>query len=245
LSLVFMTTKMSRRTPARTGPGKLKRSLKRFIWVLLVAVFAFHILAALTLFYLRFMPPPITTVHVQRRVEALFSNMNYQKRYEFSPLPAISRHLQNAVVAAEDGRFFEHGGIDWMELQKVAGETRDRGEIRRGGSTITQQLIKNLFFTTHRSFVRKAGEFTLAPLAELILSKERILELYLNVIEWGPGVYGAEAAARHHYNQSARQLSREQAARLAACLPAPRTRTPQRMNRYSDEILRRMSRQGW
>jgi monofunctional glycosyltransferase len=224
---------------------KPRRIFKRVIRILLLLVLTFHFLAGLGLVYLRFAPPPTTAVQLQRRLEAMFSGSDYQKRYEFVALPAISRHLQYAVVAAEDGRFFEHGGIDWMELRKVADESRDRGELRRGGSTITQQLVKNLFFTTHRSFVRKAAEFTLAPLAELALPKERILELYLNVVEWGPGVYGAEAAARHHYNQSSQGLSRDQAARLAACLPAPRSRTPQRMHQYSAEILQRMSRYGW
>jgi len=120
----------------------------------------------------------------------------------------------------------------------------ERGRVR-GASTITQQLVKNLFFTIHRSPVRKAAEFTLAPLAELLLSKERILELYLNVIEWGPGVYGAEAAARQYYGIPASRVGREQAARLAAVIPLPRRRKPARMDDYSAEILERMTRMGW
>jgi monofunctional glycosyltransferase len=229
----------------RGKPGKLNRILRKILWTLLLSLFALHLIVALTLVYLRYAPPLTTAVQTQRRIEALISGTDYRKHHEFTPLPSISRHLRHAVIAAEDGRFYEHRGIDWMELRKVADETRDRGELRRGGSTITQQLIKNLFFTTHRSFLRKAAEFTLAPLAESVLPKDRILELYLNVVEWGPGVYGAEAAALHHYRQSSRNLSREQAARLAACLPAPRTRVPQRMDRYSAQIQDRMSRQGW
>ena len=115
----------------------------------------------------------------------------------------------------------------------------------RGASTITQQLVKNLFLTTSRSFVRKGIEFTLVPLAERILGKRRILELYLNVIEWGPGVYGAEAAAQYHYGIPAARVNREQGARLAAILPSPLRRRPARMNEYSARILERMSKMGW
>jgi monofunctional biosynthetic peptidoglycan transglycosylase len=160
------------------------------------------------------------------------------------PLQRIDADLQHAVVAAEDGRFYQHWGIDWQELAKVLEESGRSGRLR-GASTISQQLVKNLFLTTHRSPLRKACEVALVPLAELLLSKQRILELYLNVIEWGPGVYGAEAAARHHYGTSAASLSREQAARLAACIPSPLRWRPQRMDAYSSDILARMERMGW
>ena len=112
-------------------------------------------------------------------------------------------------------------------------------------STLTQQLVKNLFFGTGRSFLRKGAESTLVPVAELVLGKRRILELYLNVVEWGPGVYGAEAASRYYYKTPARSLGREQAAQLAAILPAPLKRRPERMNRYSGLILERMRQMGW
>ena len=115
----------------------------------------------------------------------------------------------------------------------------------RGASTLTQQLVKNLFLTTHRSYLRKALEYTLTPCAELLLEKQRIVELYLNVVEWGPGVYGAEAAARYYYQTSAAALTRERAAQLAAVLPAPRTRTPQRMDAASARILTRIQQMGW
>jgi monofunctional biosynthetic peptidoglycan transglycosylase len=156
----------------------------------------------------------------------------------------ISRHLRHAVVAAEDGGFFAHGGIDWDELRNVMEENERRRHLR-GGSTITQQLVKNLFFGTRARWLTKPLDFTLAPLADAILGKRRTLELYLNVVEWGPGVYGAEAAARHHYRTSARWLGREQAARLAAVLPAPLSRRPYAMNRYSRIILTRMAGRGW
>jgi monofunctional biosynthetic peptidoglycan transglycosylase len=105
--------------------------------------------------------------------------------------------------------------------------------------------VKNLYFTTHRSFVRKGLEMTITPMAELVLGKPRILELYLNVVEWGPGVYGIDAAARHHYRVPARRLTRERAARLAAILPAPRRRRPERMGHYASVIQQRMRAMGW
>ena len=184
-------------------------------------------------------------VQTQRRVEAWLRRNPYQKRQQWVPLARISRELQHAVVSAEDGRFFQHRGIDWLEVQKVVDQDLEDGKLGRGGSTITQQLVKNLFFTTSRSIVRKGVEFTLAPVAEWVLPKQRILELYLNVIEWGPGVYGAEAASRAWYGVSAAKVTREQAARMAAVIPSPLRRKPARMNSYSAEILRRMEQTGW
>jgi monofunctional biosynthetic peptidoglycan transglycosylase len=221
---------------------KFRRSPLRWVFFILVA---FYGLCTLALFSLRFFSPPSTSVQLQRRLEALITARPYSEHSLFVPLHRIDPHLVHAVVAAEDARFFTHQGIDWVELQKVLASSWQQGRFVRGGSTITQQLVKNLFLTTYGSVVRKALELTLAPLAELLLSKERILELYLNVVEWGPGVYGAEAAARYHYGISASHLSRGYAARLAACLPAPRTRSPQRMDRLSAEILDRMQSMGW
>ena len=119
------------------------------------------------------------------------------------------------------------------------------GDRTRGASTITQQLVKNLFFGTDRSLLRKGVEATLVPVAEFALGKRRILEIYLNVIEWGPGIYGAESACRYYDQTAARNIGREQAARLAAILPAPLKRRPERMNSYSAIILKRMSQMGW
>jgi len=200
--------------------------------------------AVLALAAARWIAPPVTAVQIQRRVESWFQKIPYHKRYRFVSLERISRDLQHAVIAAEDSRFYQHGGFDWTEVKNVIERDLERGRLR-GASTITQQLVKNLFLTTRPSILRKVIEFTLVPPAELILGKRRILELYLNVIEWGPGVYGAEAAARYHYGVSAARLSREQGARLAAVLPAPRRRQPARMNAYSVRILERMNRMGW
>jgi monofunctional biosynthetic peptidoglycan transglycosylase len=194
---------------------------------------------------LRWVDPWFTGVQAQRRVESWFAAGRYQKRYTPVAIARISPHLRHAVVAAEDGRFYQHWGIDWAELGKVTEKGMDTRRPLRGASTITQQLVKNLFFTTHRNPVRKVAEFGLAPAAELVLGKERILELYLNSVEWGPGVFGAEAAARYHYGVGAGALSRDQAARLAACLPAPRRRRPAAMHQYGAIILDRMAQMGW
>ena len=187
--------------------------------------------------------PPTTGVQLQRQVEGLFTDSPPQPRYTPRPLSDLSPALPHAVVAGEDSRFFRHNGIDWEAVGEAIEEYR-RGEDLRGGSTITQQLVKNLFMTTHSTVLRKALEVPLTYAAEGLLSKRRILELYLNVIEWGPGVYGAEAAAHHYYGQSARTLSRAQAAALAACIPNPRVRRPATVGWYQRIILRRMNRLG-
>ena len=229
--------------PAR---AKKRRGFFRAVlfWIL-AAVAAVYAVCLLQLVALRWVDPPTTAVQVERRIQSWTRHQPYRKRYDFVPLGRISPDFQHAVISAEDGRFYRHHGIDWKEVQKVVDQDLDEGRLGRGGSTITQQLIKNLFLTTNRSIVRKAVEFTLAPAAELILSKRRILELYLNVIEWGPGIYGAEAASRAWYGIPAQRVNREQAARLAALIPSPLRRKPARMNWYASEILRRMAQTGW
>lgn len=218
----------------------LFRRLLRWALLLLVAFYAF---IALSLAALKLVDPPTTAVQTQRRVESWFSKGRYQKHYDFQPLQRISPQLQWAVVAAEDARFFIHHGFDWKELDQAIDDSLEDRRVR-GASTISQQLVKNLFLSTHGSFVRKGLEFTIVPLAELILGKRRILELYLNTSEWGPGVFGAEAAARFHYHCAAQALTRDQAARLAAILPSPLRRRPARMDSYSAIILGRMGQMG-
>ena len=183
-------------------------------------------------------------VHVQRRVQAWIHGAPYHERYGFVPLSQISPDFQHAMVAAEDARFYQHHGFDWNQIRIAADEDMEGGRTR-GASTITQQLVKNLFFGTGRSVLRKGAEFTLVPVAEFVLGKQRILELYLNVIEWGPAIYGAEPASRVYYGIAARRIDREQGARLAAILPAPLKRRPERMDRYSTIILERMRQMGW
>jgi monofunctional biosynthetic peptidoglycan transglycosylase len=211
---------------------------------LVIAVVLLWSFAALLLVAARWIDPPTTAVHIQRRLQALIHNTPYQEHYKFVPLSQISPNFQHAVISAEDARFYQHHGFDWHAIQLAAEEDMEGGRTR-GGSTLTQQLVKNLFFGTGRSFVRKGAEATLVPVAELVLGKQRILELYLNVVEWGPGIYGAESACRAYDKTSARNISRERSARLAAILPAPLTRHPDRMNHYSTVILKRMRQVGW
>ena len=192
----------------------------------------------------RWIDPPTTAVHIERRLQAWIRHAPYRERYEFVPLSQIAPDFQHAVIAAEDARFYQHHGFDWHAMELAAEGDIEGGRIR-GGSTITQQLVKNLFFGTDRSILRKGAEFTLVPVAEFVLGKRRILELYLNEVEWGPGVYGAEAACRYYYRTSVRNIDREQAARLAAILPLPLKRRPDRMNHYSDLIQERMRQMGW
>jgi monofunctional glycosyltransferase len=220
------------------------RILRSFFFLIVLAFAVLWSCAALILVTVRFIDPPTTAVHIERRLQALIHGKPYHKRYEFIPLSQISPNLQHAVIAAEDGRFYQHHGFDWQQIQIAAQDDMEGGRMR-GASTITQQLVKNLLLGTSRSVFRKGAEFTLVPVAELVLGKQRILELYLNVVEWGPGIYGADAVCHADEGTSARTLNRQQAARLAAILPAPLKRRPERMNRYSALILERMRQMGW
>src|SRR5579872_3258757 len=229
--------------PQTTNP-RWNGFLRCFIRWLIIGVVALWSLAALTLLAARWIDPPTTVVHMQRHLQAALKRAPYRERYQFVPLNQISPDLQHAVIAAEDARFYQHHGFDWHQIE-IAAEDDLEGARTRGASTITQQLVKNLFFGTGRSFLRKGAEATLVPVAELVLGKRRILEIYLNVVEWGPGIYGAESACRYYYETSARNIERQQAARLAAILPAPLKRKPERMNSYSTVILERMRQMGW
>jgi len=226
------------KAPLRTG------FLQSFIRWLVIGMVLLWSLAALILVAVRWIDPPTTAVHIQRRLQAWIHHTPYRERYKFIGLSQISLDLQHAVIAAEDAHFYQHHGFDWHEIQ-IAAEDDLEGGRTRGASTITQQLVKNLFFGTGRSVLRKGAEVTLVPVAEFVLGKRRILELYLNVVEWGPGIYGAESASRYHNGIAARNIGRQEAARLAAILPAPLKRRPERMNHYSELILERMQQMGW
>jgi monofunctional glycosyltransferase len=226
------------------GTPSCRRRARGFALWLVYGLAGLWLLAALTLVAARWIDPPTTAVHVERRVEAWIGGKPYRERYEFVSLRQISPAFQHAVIAAEDARFYQHHGFDWQAME-IAAEGDMNGRRLRGGSTITQQLVKNLFFGTGRSLLRKGAEASLVPVAELVLGKQRILELYLNVVEWGPGVYGAEAASQYYFRTPARGLGRGQSAELAAILPAPLKRRPERMTRYSGLILERMRQMGW
>jgi monofunctional glycosyltransferase len=227
-------------------PAPLSRNirLRSVLLYLLIALAALWFFFAFLLLAARWIDPPTTAVQMQRHFQASLHSTLYHKRDDFLPLSQISLDFQHAVIAAEDARFYQHHGFDWHAIQIAAENDMEGGRIR-GGSTITQQLVKNLFFGTGRSFLRKGAEFTLVPVAELVLGKQRILELYLNVVEWGPGVYGADAASHYYYQIPARAIDRQRGARLAAILPLPLKRRPDHMNHYSDLILERMRQMGW
>ncbi len=165
--------------------------------------------------------------------------------HRWVPYNRISGHLKRAVVAAEDDKFMDHTGFDWEAIQKAYEKNLREGEIVSGASTIPQQLAKNLFLSGRRTWWRKAQEAVITAMLETVLTKRRILEIYLNVAEWGDGVYGAEAAARYHYRVSAAALTPAQAARLAVMLPSPRSYSPGRGTRYlqqrTETILSRMN----
>lgn len=165
----------------------------------------------------------------------------------WAPLSRISSHLQRAVIVAEDASFYEHEGFDWEGIRQAVIKNWQQGTLSTGGSTITQQLAKNLYLSPEKTLLRKAREALIARELEHRLGKRRILEIYLNVVEWGRGVYGAEAAARHHFGKSAGELTMEESALLAAILPSPRHYDPIRMTRYlsvrQQQILRRMGKQ--
>jgi monofunctional glycosyltransferase len=215
-----------------------------FIQWFLIGLALLWSLAVLLLVAARWIDPPTTAVHMERRLQSWIHHTPYHERYEFVPLSQISPDFQHAVIAAEDARFYQHHGFDWQAIQIAAEDDMQGGRIR-GGSTLTQQLVKNLFFGTGRSFLRKGAEFTLVPVAEFVLGKQRILELYLNVVEWGPGVYGAESACLYYYRTSAHNIDPQESARLAAILPLPLKRRPDHMNHYSELILERMRQMGW
>lgn len=234
---------MKRKTAKASSKPKRKWA-RRLMWFAVKVLVIYYGLVMVSMVALRWADPWFTMVHVERRVESWMGQERYEKHYRFVPLGEISTHLQHAVIAAEDAKFYKHFGFDLGEIKDAILDDLPHGRLR-GASTITQQLIKNLYFTTDGSFVRKGIEATLVLPAEFILGKDRILELYLNVIEWGPGVFGAEAAAQYHYRMPASRVDREHAARLAAVLPSPLRRRPERMTNYSTAILKRMSQMGW
>jgi monofunctional biosynthetic peptidoglycan transglycosylase len=192
--------------------------------------------------------PGKTAMMVQREQEAAESEKKFEIQQQWVPLSRISRHLINAVIVSEDGMFYEHEGVDWYEVGESIEKNFEKGKAARGGSTISQQLSKNLYLSTSKDPVRKLKELVITLRMERSLSKRRILEIYLNVIEWGNGVFGAEAAAKKYFGKSASQLTREEAAQMAAVIPSPRKHQPNAMTKYvarrSSIILSRMSARG-
>ncbi len=208
---------------ARTGTlARVRRALVMALAAILILALAWLAWIAGHVGWYRTQPPRETSFMAQRMEEAHAKNPKATMQYRWVPYARISIHLKRAMIAAEDAKFAEHDGFDWEGIEKAREKNRKRGRVVAGGSTITQQLAKNLFLSPAKSYWRKAEEAVVTVLLEAMLPKQRIFELYLNVIEWGNGVFGAEAAAQRYFGVTAAQLSAEQAARLAAMVPSPR-----------------------
>jgi monofunctional biosynthetic peptidoglycan transglycosylase len=203
-----------------------RRPVLRWAGIALAALLALAVLVhgwyAVQILYWRWYPVGETSFMRHRMDELRARNPKAELRFQWVPYERISANLKRAMIAAEDAKFVDHEGFDWDGIQKAMERNERRGRIVAGGSTITQQLAKNLFLSPQRSWLRKGQEAAITMMLEALLPKRRILEIYLNVVEWGSGVFGAEAAARRHFGVAASQLSAEQAARLAAMAPNPR-----------------------
>ena len=198
------------------------RYLAAIIGLIVVAFLAYQGYVALKLWWWDDHNPSSTAFMDARLAVIREKTPNAKLKQQWVPYEKISIHLKRAILVAEDDRFADHEGFDWEGIQKAMDKNQQKGKVVAGGSTISQQLAKNLFLSGERSMLRKGEEALITLMMERMLGKERILEIYLNVIEWGDGVFGAEAAARHYFGVSAAQLSAEQAAKLAAMVPRPR-----------------------
>lgn len=209
------TTKNTKSKPQPSGFwAKVKRFLyKAFIWFNLVSL-------ALVLLF-KFVPVPFTPLMITRCFEQMSNDKEVKLNHDWVPIENISMNLQKAVVASEDGMFMKHNGFDFSAMNK-AFSSNLKGKKLKGGSTISQQTAKNVFLWQGRSYIRKILEAYYTVLIELIWGKERIMEVYLNSIEMGDGVYGAEAASKHWFHKSAENLTKYEAASIAAILPSPR-----------------------
>ena len=214
----------------KTKPTKSKSTEKkgffgqfmRFFWKVFMW---FNIISLFFVVLYKFIPVPFTPLMAIRYFENSADGKDIETQHDWVPLEDISKNLQKAVIASEDGRFFEHSGFDFEAIQKAA-VGNFKGKKLKGGSTITQQTAKNVFLWQGRSYIRKGLEAYYTFLIELIWGKERILEVYLNSIEMGDGIYGAQAATQHWYNKDCKSLTRMQAAGIAAILPNPRRFKP-------------------
>ena len=210
-----------RRTVRRKTKSGWRKWLKITLLVLLVLGTLYQGWIVFSIFRYKNANPSSTALMDQRAAEARSRGEEVKRVQIWVPYDKISRNITRAVLAGEDSRFFDHAGFDWEEMRKALEEDWNRGEFKRGASTISQQLAKNLFLSTSKNLLRKLHEAIITKEMEWILGKRRILEIYLNVIEWGDGVYGAEAASRTYFNTSAGAVSADQAAFLSAIIPSP------------------------
>jgi len=227
---------------------KRLRSIRRFLgWGLAGLFLAFVVVQVWYLLHIAYWTrfDPQRTSFMESRLEGMRArNPKAELRHQWVDYGRISVQLKRAVIVAEDAKFVDHEGFDWEGIQRALEKNQRRGRVVAGGSTISQQLAKNLFLSGERSVLRKGQEALITIMLEAVMDKRRILEIYLNVAEWGEGVFGAEAAARHHYGVSAAALTPWQAARLAAMLPRPRyydrNRSARYLEQYTERILARM-----
>jgi len=235
------------------SPEKVKPRFRRWLFALLGALaFVFLVQTGLIFVEIALLAtrPPKTTAFIQRYLKDCSAHADpCPVEQTWKPLSEISKNLQEAVLIGEDDAFFEHEGIDPEAIRESIELNFKKKKFARGGSTITQQLVKNLYLSPSKNPFRKAKEILIALFMEKMLTKQRILEIYLNVIEWGKGVYGAEAASRFYFHKSAKILSADEAAFLAAILPNPKLYTDsahtRKATRRKGIILRRMSRRSF
>lgn len=214
---------------AKSNKNKSKTKntgIRKFFKIIGITLLVLFLLSILIPILYRWVNPPITPLMVIRKIS---NGATIEK--EWKELEDISPYMVNCAVAAEDNNFLGHNGFDWKAIQRAIDENK-QGKRERGASTISQQTAKNVFLTTHHSWIRKGMETYFTFLIETFWSKERIMEVYLNVIEMGDGVYGAEAAAQHYFDKSADKLTRHEAALITACYPAPLKRDPSKPTSY-------------
>ncbi|WP_347247858.1 monofunctional biosynthetic peptidoglycan transglycosylase [Zoogloea sp.] len=195
---------------------------RRALLALVLIFIAWHLWLLGQVLWWKWIPPSETSFMSLRLGELNEKKPDAELRYRWVPYEQISLHLKRAVIAAEDDKFVDHEGFDWDGIQKAIEKNQKKGKPVAGGSTISQQLAKNLFLSPSRSYFRKAEEAIITVMIETVWDKRRILEVYLNVVEWGNGIFGCEAAAQRYYKTSAARLNPAQAARLAVMLPNPR-----------------------
>ena len=217
---------------SKAGSTKKRSLIKWAIFLPLTIFLAVQLYFFLMVCWYATFNPRMTNMMSDQLSVLREKNPNAQLKHQWVPYGRISANLKRAVIASEDANFAEHDGVDWEALQKAYEKNNKRHKVVGGGSTITQQLAKNLFLSGSRSYVRKGQELIIAFMLETVMDKARILELYLNVVEYGRGVFGAEAAARHYYKISAARLGVEQSAKLAVMLPNPRYYDRNRDTRY-------------
>ncbi|MFO8029779.1 MAG: biosynthetic peptidoglycan transglycosylase [Cyclonatronaceae bacterium] len=212
----------------------------KIVFVLFVS---WYLLCNIAMIYLKYYHPPISMVQLQKKIGDAARGKYFGIDVVY--INDIPLDIQRIFIAAEDPNFFLHKGIDWKAIFIKWKKSREDKNKIVGASTITQQLIKNLFFTTHRSYFRKILELLLVYNTEIILKKNRIINIYLNIVEFDSGIYGIEAASNHYFGVETNKLSFDQAARLASVLPAPRIRDPHKMNMLSRDVLLRYSYIEW